>query len=46
VLHQPACTAAVIGPRSVAELEEAVGALDLELSEDELRRLDRGDPAA
>jgi aryl-alcohol dehydrogenase-like predicted oxidoreductase len=44
VLAQPAVTAAVIGPRTVAELREAVGALDLELTPEELRLLDSGEP--
>jgi aryl-alcohol dehydrogenase-like predicted oxidoreductase len=35
-------TAAVIGPRSVAELHEAVAALDLELSAEEARWIDSG----
>jgi aryl-alcohol dehydrogenase-like predicted oxidoreductase len=42
VLAQPAVTAAVIGPRSVAELHEAVAALDLELSAEEARWIDSG----
>jgi len=43
VLHQPACDYAVVGPRTVAELHEAVEALDLELTPQEAAWLDRGD---
>ena len=46
VLHQPACDYAVIGPRSVAELHEAGEALDLELTDEDVRWLDRGDVPA
>jgi aryl-alcohol dehydrogenase-like predicted oxidoreductase len=40
VLHQPFPVHAVIGPRSVPELRESVGALELELSSEELLWLD------
>ena len=40
VLHQPFPTYAVIGPRTVEELRESVSALDLELTPEEVRRLD------
>lgn len=40
VLHQPFPVYAVIGPRSVPELLESVGALELELSAEELLWLD------
>jgi 1-deoxyxylulose-5-phosphate synthase len=40
LLHQPFPTYAVIGPRTVAELEQSVEALDLELTDDECSWLD------
>jgi aryl-alcohol dehydrogenase-like predicted oxidoreductase len=40
VLHRPFAVHAVIGPHSVAELRESVGALEVELSPDELAWLD------
>lgn len=40
LLHQPAVTAPIVGPRTVAQLESAVAALDIRLSEDDLRALD------
>lgn len=40
VLHRPFPVHAVIGPHSVRELEESVGAVELELSPDELAWLD------
>ncbi len=40
VLAQPFPVYAVIGPRTVEQLREAVGALDVSLTEDELLRLD------
>ena len=43
VLHQPFPVYAVIGPRSVPELRESVGALELELSAEELSWLDLAD---
>jgi aryl-alcohol dehydrogenase-like predicted oxidoreductase len=39
VLHQPFPTFALIGPMTVAELEENLGAAELELSDDEVRFL-------
>jgi aryl-alcohol dehydrogenase-like predicted oxidoreductase len=41
VLHQPFPTFAVIGPQSVAELESSLGALEVELTPGEVRRLAR-----
>lgn len=43
VLRQPFPTWAVIGARTVAELEESVAAADLELSPDQVRWLSSGD---
>jgi aryl-alcohol dehydrogenase-like predicted oxidoreductase len=40
VLHRPFPVHAVIGPHSVRELRESVGAVELELSPDELAWLD------
>jgi aryl-alcohol dehydrogenase-like predicted oxidoreductase len=40
VLHRPFPVHAIIGPHSVGELRESVGALELELSADELAWLD------
>jgi aryl-alcohol dehydrogenase-like predicted oxidoreductase len=40
VLHQPFPTYAIIGPRTPAELLESVGALDVELTAEEVRWLD------
>ncbi|MET0297942.1 MAG: aldo/keto reductase [Microbacterium sp.] len=40
LLHQPAVTAPIIGPRTVAQLESAVTALDIRLSDDDLATLD------
>jgi len=40
LLHQPGVTGPIIGPRTVAQLESAVTALDIELSADDLRTLD------
>jgi 1-deoxyxylulose-5-phosphate synthase len=42
VLHQPFPTYAVVGPRSVAELRACVEALDLELTDENVRWLDEG----
>lgn len=39
VLHRPFRAYAIVGSRTVAELEESVAALDLELGEDDLRAL-------
>ncbi|NHI69294.1 aldo/keto reductase [Lactococcus garvieae] len=41
VLHNPAVTAPIIGPRSVQQLEQSVRALDINLSEKTLERLDQ-----
>jgi 1-deoxyxylulose-5-phosphate synthase len=40
VLHQPFPTYALIGPRNPAELHESLAALDVELTPEDLRRLD------
>lgn len=40
LLHQPAVTAPIVGPRTMEQLEGALDALDLTLSEKELARLD------
>ena len=40
LLHNPVVTCPIIGPRTVAQLESAVRALELVLSEDALARLD------
>jgi aryl-alcohol dehydrogenase-like predicted oxidoreductase len=40
VLHLPFPTSAVVGPRTLAELRESVQALELELSPEDLRRLE------
>ena len=40
LLHQPGVTGPIIGPRTVAQLESAVSALDIELTADDLRALD------
>lgn len=40
LLHQPAVTAPIIGPRTKAQLDAAVSALDVTLDADALRRLD------
>jgi 1-deoxyxylulose-5-phosphate synthase len=42
VLHQPFTTYAVIGPRTVAELRACVEAVDLALSDEDVRWLDEG----
>jgi len=41
ILRQPAITSPIIGPRSLDQLEDNLGACDLELSNDELEELDR-----
>lgn len=41
ILHNPAITAPIIGPSSLAQLEEAVHAVDIQLSADTLARLDK-----
>lgn len=40
LLQNPAVTCPIIGPRTVEQLENAVHALDIELSEETLKRLD------
>ena len=40
LLHQPGVTGPIIGPRTVAQLESAVSALEITLSPDDLRALD------
>ena len=45
VLHQPYPVYAIFGVRTVESLREAMGALDVELTEDELRWLNL-EPAA
>ncbi len=40
LLHQPAVTAPIIGPRTIEQLNGAVRALDLQLSPETLKRLD------
>ena len=40
LLHQPGITAPIIGPRTLAQLEGSMRALELELSEGQLARLD------
>lgn len=40
LLHQPAVTAPIIGPRTLEQLEDSLKALEIELSEDTLKRLD------
>ena len=40
LLHQPAVTAPIIGPRTRPQLDAAIGALDITLDDDVLARLD------
>jgi len=40
LLHQPAVTAPIIGPRTVEQLDGALGALDVQLDDKALARLD------
>jgi len=40
LLHQPAVTAPIIGPRTMAQFEGALGALDVRLGAEQLSRLD------
>ncbi|HZK76303.1 MAG TPA: aldo/keto reductase [Candidatus Kapabacteria bacterium] len=40
LLHQPAVTAPIIGPRTLDQLEEVVTAIDITLSEETLKTLD------
>ncbi|SFK86672.1 aldo/keto reductase [Geodermatophilus ruber] len=40
LLHQPAVTAPIVGPRTVDQLEGALAALDIRLTDEQLARLD------
>jgi aryl-alcohol dehydrogenase-like predicted oxidoreductase len=40
LLHQPAVTAPIIGPRTLDQLIASQRSLDIDLSDDALRRLD------
>jgi aryl-alcohol dehydrogenase-like predicted oxidoreductase len=40
ILHQPAVTAPIIGASKMEQLEQAIGALDIALSEEDVRRLE------
>jgi aryl-alcohol dehydrogenase-like predicted oxidoreductase len=40
LLHQPAVTAPIVGPRTQEQLDSAIRALDVTLSDDALKRLD------
>jgi aryl-alcohol dehydrogenase-like predicted oxidoreductase len=40
LLHQPAVTAPIVGPRTLDQLESGVASIDLDLDEGTLRRLD------
>lgn len=41
LLHQPVVTAPIVGPRTVAQLDAALRALELKLSEETLQELDK-----
>jgi aryl-alcohol dehydrogenase-like predicted oxidoreductase len=41
VINQPGISAAIIGPRTMDHLEDNVGALEVQFTEDELARLDK-----
>jgi aryl-alcohol dehydrogenase-like predicted oxidoreductase len=41
LLHNPAVTAPIIGPRTVEQLDGAMGALDVQLDDDVIAELDR-----
>jgi aryl-alcohol dehydrogenase-like predicted oxidoreductase len=41
LLHNPVVTAPIIGPRTVAQVDDALGALDVRLADDVLAELDR-----
>jgi aryl-alcohol dehydrogenase-like predicted oxidoreductase len=41
LLQRPAVTAPIIGPRTLAQLDDAMGALDVVLDDDVLAELDR-----
>lgn len=45
LLHQPGITAPIIGPRTVEQLNDLLGAADLRLSNDQLGRLSAAAPA-
>ena len=40
LLHQPAVTAPIVGPRTMAHLEGGLRSLEITLDDDALRRLD------
>jgi aryl-alcohol dehydrogenase-like predicted oxidoreductase len=40
LLHQPGVTAPIIGPRTLAQLDSALAALDVTLNADALKQLD------
>jgi 1-deoxyxylulose-5-phosphate synthase len=40
ILHQPAVTAPIIGASKMEQLEQAIGALDIALSQEDVRRLE------
>jgi aryl-alcohol dehydrogenase-like predicted oxidoreductase len=40
ILHQPAVTAPIIGASKLEQLEQAIGALDIALSQEDVRRLE------
>lgn len=44
LLHMPGVTSPILGPRSVAQLEEQLGAVDVTLTPDDLARIDRISP--
>jgi aryl-alcohol dehydrogenase-like predicted oxidoreductase len=44
VLHQPGVTSPIIGPRTVSQLEDNLKALQVELTSDDLKRLDAAAP--
>jgi aryl-alcohol dehydrogenase-like predicted oxidoreductase len=44
VMHRPAVTAPIIGPRTMAQLEDNLGALEVTLTDDDLRRIDEVSP--
>ena len=41
LLHNPVVTAPIIGPRTVGQVDGAMGALDVDLADDVLAELDR-----
>ncbi|MBN1311350.1 MAG: aldo/keto reductase [Anaerolineae bacterium] len=44
VMHQPGVTSPIIGPRTMAHLEDNLGAVDVTFSDDDLARLDEAAP--